>query len=319
MTIVVTGATGQLGRLVVENLLDRGVPAADIVAVGRSTDKIADLATRGVTVVAADYADPASLDAAFAGADKVLLVSSSDFNDRAGQHRNAIDAAQPSRRQPPRLHLGPEGDDVVDPADGRPQGHRGVPGGVGRAQHGAAQRLVRGELHGAGGWLPGARDGRISWRRKGQHRAAKRLRGGRSRRPDHRRSRRARSTSSAARRSRWPSSRRSCPRRPAPRLRMRTSRRRCSPGSSPMPACPHPCRWCSRTLTAASPQASSTWIQPIWPHCLDVRPRRPRALCGKPSALADLRTTPTHVAKAQLAWGSVLHQPADPIDGGESS
>jgi len=94
MTIVVTGATGQLGRLVVEKLLDRGVPAADIVAVGRSTDKIADLATRGVTVVAADYTDPASLDAAFAGADKVLLVSSSDFNDRAGQHRHAIDAAQ---------------------------------------------------------------------------------------------------------------------------------------------------------------------------------------------------------------------------------
>ena len=93
MSIVVTGATGQLGRLAVESLLDRGVPAAEITATGRSTDKLADLAARGVTVVAADYTDPASLEAAFAGADKVLIVSSNDFNDRAGQHRNAVDAA----------------------------------------------------------------------------------------------------------------------------------------------------------------------------------------------------------------------------------
>jgi NAD(P)H dehydrogenase (quinone) len=93
MSIVVTGATGHLGRLAVESLLDRGVPAAGITATGRSTDKLADLAARGVTVVAADYTDPASLDAAFAGADKVLIVSSNDFNDRPGQHRNAIDAA----------------------------------------------------------------------------------------------------------------------------------------------------------------------------------------------------------------------------------
>ena len=94
MSIVVTGATGQLGHLVVEALLDRGVPASEITAVARSTDKLADLADRGVAVMAADYTDPASLDAAFAGADSVLLVSSNDFNDRPGQHRNAIDAAK---------------------------------------------------------------------------------------------------------------------------------------------------------------------------------------------------------------------------------
>jgi len=94
VSIVVTGATGQLGHLVVEALLDRGVPASEITAVARSTDKLADLADRGVTVTAADYTDPASLDAAFAGADSVLLVSSNDFNDRPGQHRNAIDAAK---------------------------------------------------------------------------------------------------------------------------------------------------------------------------------------------------------------------------------
>lgn len=93
MSIVVTGASGHLGHHVVESLLARGVRAADITATGRSTDKLADLAARGVTVVASDYTDAASLDAAFAGADKVLIVSSNEFNDRAGQHRAAIDAA----------------------------------------------------------------------------------------------------------------------------------------------------------------------------------------------------------------------------------
>jgi NAD(P)H dehydrogenase (quinone) len=94
MSIVVTGATGQLGRLVVEALLDRGVPAGEIVAAGRSTDRIADLAERGVRVRAIDFEDPATLRAAFAGADKVLLVSGSEVGRRVAQHRNAIDAAR---------------------------------------------------------------------------------------------------------------------------------------------------------------------------------------------------------------------------------
>jgi NAD(P)H dehydrogenase (quinone) len=93
MPLVVTGATGHLGRLVVEALLARGVPAADITATGRSTDGLADLAARGVNLAVADFQDPATLDAAFAGADTLLLVSSGSFDDRAGQHRNAIDAA----------------------------------------------------------------------------------------------------------------------------------------------------------------------------------------------------------------------------------
>ena len=94
MSIVITGATGKLGQLVVEALLVRGVPAADITAVGRSAAKLGDLAARGVNIAIADYKNPTSLDAAFAGADKVLLVSSNDFDDRAGQHRNVIDAAK---------------------------------------------------------------------------------------------------------------------------------------------------------------------------------------------------------------------------------
>jgi NAD(P)H dehydrogenase (quinone) len=94
MTIVVTGATGHLGRFTVESLLERGVPAAEIVATGRSVDKLADLAARGVTVRHADYTDPASLKEAFAGADRVLLVSGSEMGKRVEQHRNAVAAAR---------------------------------------------------------------------------------------------------------------------------------------------------------------------------------------------------------------------------------
>lgn len=94
MSIVVTGATGHLGRLVVAGLLERGVPAGDIVATGRATDKIADLAEGGVRVDATDFDDPASLRAAYAGADRVLLVSGTDIGRRPEQHRNAIEAAR---------------------------------------------------------------------------------------------------------------------------------------------------------------------------------------------------------------------------------
>ncbi len=93
MSLVVTGATGQFGRLVVESLLTRGVPADQIVATGRDTTRLAELATRGVRAVAADYDDVASLEAAFAGADKLLLVSGSEIGQRARQHTNAISAA----------------------------------------------------------------------------------------------------------------------------------------------------------------------------------------------------------------------------------
>jgi NAD(P)H dehydrogenase (quinone) len=93
MSYVITGATGHLGRLVVQDLLGRGVPAGDITAAGRDITKVKDLADRGVRVLAIDYDDPASLDAVFRGADKILLVSASEPGRRAQQHRNAIDAA----------------------------------------------------------------------------------------------------------------------------------------------------------------------------------------------------------------------------------
>jgi NAD(P)H dehydrogenase (quinone) len=94
VSIVVTGATGKLGRLVVESLLRLGVPADQIVAAGRNVEKIKDLADRGVPVRHIDFDQPATLDAAFQGATKLLLVSGNELGRRVPQHRNAIDAAK---------------------------------------------------------------------------------------------------------------------------------------------------------------------------------------------------------------------------------
>lgn len=91
--IVVTGASGQLGRLVIEALLQT-VPASQVVAAVRNPAKAGDLAARGVQVRQADYSQPATLDAAFKGADKLLLISSSEVGQRAAQHRAVIEAAQ---------------------------------------------------------------------------------------------------------------------------------------------------------------------------------------------------------------------------------
>ena len=94
MSVVVTGATGHLGRLVVQNLLDRGVPAGQIVATGRRTETLTDLADRGVIIRPSDFDDPDSLAAVFAGAQKVLLVSGNAIGQRVAQHTNAIEAAR---------------------------------------------------------------------------------------------------------------------------------------------------------------------------------------------------------------------------------
>lgn len=94
MTVVVTGATGRLGRLVIEALLARGVAARDIVAAVRTPGRAADLAARGVRVREADYGRPETLGDAFAGAGKLLLISSNEVGRRVGQHANAVDAAK---------------------------------------------------------------------------------------------------------------------------------------------------------------------------------------------------------------------------------
>eukprot|EP01133_Synstelium_polycarpum_P015897 gene15897-18890_t len=91
--IVITGAAGNLGHHVIASLL-QSVPAANIIAAVRTPAKAADLAAKGVQVRQADYNDGASLDSAFKGATKILLISSSEVGQRAQQHQNVIDAAR---------------------------------------------------------------------------------------------------------------------------------------------------------------------------------------------------------------------------------
>jgi NAD(P)H dehydrogenase (quinone) len=92
--IAITGATGHLGRLTIAALIESGVDARNIVAVVRSLDKAADLKEKGLQIRQADYTQPQALEAALHGVQKLLLISSSDFNDRVGQHRHVIEAAQ---------------------------------------------------------------------------------------------------------------------------------------------------------------------------------------------------------------------------------
>jgi NAD(P)H dehydrogenase (quinone) len=91
--IVITGASGQLGRLVIEGLLKK-IPAAEVVAVVRNPDRVKDLAALGVQVRQADYDQPDTLEKAFQGADKLLLISSSEVGRRVPQHRAVIEAAK---------------------------------------------------------------------------------------------------------------------------------------------------------------------------------------------------------------------------------
>ncbi|MFG2592968.1 SDR family oxidoreductase [Streptomyces sp. NPDC048438] len=93
MSIVVTGATGALGRLVVERLLDT-VPAHQVVAVVRDKEKAAPLAARGVELRIADYDRPETLAGAFRAGDRVLFVSGSEPGRRIPQHAAVIDAAK---------------------------------------------------------------------------------------------------------------------------------------------------------------------------------------------------------------------------------
>ena len=91
--IAITGANGQLGRLVIEALL-RQVPASRIVATVRTPEKGQALAAMGVEVRMADYDRPETLDRAFAGIDKLLLISSNNMGGRLPQHQAVIDAAR---------------------------------------------------------------------------------------------------------------------------------------------------------------------------------------------------------------------------------
>lgn len=96
-TVLVTGASGQLGRLVIDTLLASGkIAPASIIATTRDAAKLSAYADRGVTVRTADFDNPASLDAAFAGAGKVLIISTDALDTpgkRLAQHKAAVAAA----------------------------------------------------------------------------------------------------------------------------------------------------------------------------------------------------------------------------------
>ncbi|MEV7345538.1 NmrA family NAD(P)-binding protein [Streptomyces sp. NPDC093544] len=94
MSIVVTGATGSLGRHVIEGLLEK-VPADQITAVVRDEAKAAGFAARGVKIAVADYNAPKTFDGLFSAGDKVLLISGNEFHlGRVAQHKVVLDAAK---------------------------------------------------------------------------------------------------------------------------------------------------------------------------------------------------------------------------------
>jgi NAD(P)H dehydrogenase (quinone) len=90
-TLLVTGASGNLGRLVVESLLARG--ATKVIAGTRDPSKLADLTAKGVEVRTLDFNDPATLPTAFAGVDRALIVSTDAIGSRTAQHKAAVAAA----------------------------------------------------------------------------------------------------------------------------------------------------------------------------------------------------------------------------------
>jgi NAD(P)H dehydrogenase (quinone) len=92
MTTIVTGSAGHLGRLVTEQLLERVAPE-QLVLVTRRPDALREMRARGVDVRYGDFDEPASLPAAFAGGDRMLLISTDTLGRRVRQHGVAIDAA----------------------------------------------------------------------------------------------------------------------------------------------------------------------------------------------------------------------------------
>ena len=92
MSFVITGATGQLGNLVVQNLLERGVKAGDIVATGRSLDRLEALRALGLRTAVLDYNNPA--DGVINAGDTVLLISGSEVGQRIAQHGNVVAATK---------------------------------------------------------------------------------------------------------------------------------------------------------------------------------------------------------------------------------
>jgi NAD(P)H dehydrogenase (quinone) len=117
MSIVVTGSSGQLGRLVAQDLLER-VPPTEVVLVTRRPEALEDFAARGADVRRGNFDDPGSLAGAFAGAEKVLVISTGldGLGRRVAQHRAAIEAAVAAGAR----HL--VYTSISNPVEGNPQG-----------------------------------------------------------------------------------------------------------------------------------------------------------------------------------------------------
>ncbi len=93
MSIVITGASGHLGRLTAELVLDR-VPASGVILTTRHPEELSGFAERGAEVRTADFDQPKTLAGAFAGGERLLLISTQDLGRRVAQHRAAIAAAK---------------------------------------------------------------------------------------------------------------------------------------------------------------------------------------------------------------------------------
>jgi NAD(P)H dehydrogenase (quinone) len=128
MSIVVTGASGKLGRLVAEALFER-VDPAQVLLVTRSPEAIADLGARGAEVRHGDFDDPASLPTSFAGGERMLLISASNIGQRIQQHRAAINAAVTAGVRSVAYTSG------VNPSDSNPA--------LAHADHRATEQLAR--------------------------------------------------------------------------------------------------------------------------------------------------------------------------------
>lgn len=94
--IAVTGASGQLGQLVIENLINKGVRPSHIVAIARNPSKLEALTKKGIQVREGDYTKPETFKKALEGVEKLLLVSSSEVGQRLSQHKNVIDSLEGS-------------------------------------------------------------------------------------------------------------------------------------------------------------------------------------------------------------------------------
>jgi NAD(P)H dehydrogenase (quinone) len=144
MSIVVTGATGHLGRHVVEQLLEK-VPADQITAVVRDAEKAADFAARGVKIAVADYNTPETFDGVFAPATRCCSSPATSSTRAASAAQGRHRRRQGRRCRAARVHQRPR--HPVRRAGRRPPRHRGGDPGVRRAVRAAAQRLVQRELH----------------------------------------------------------------------------------------------------------------------------------------------------------------------------